>query len=115
MQPMLRAAGLTVPWRWTTDAVTARAMTMVFCYDIERDRTRARAARLLEARAVRVQKSVFEARLSSAEAGRLFDSVAAVLDADDSLRMYALSTSGLQRCRVHGGAPLPEDGDYWLL
>ena len=95
--------------------MTARTMTMVFCYDVERDRTRARVARLLEERAVRVQKSVFEARLSRAQAERLFDAVAAAMDPDDSLRMYALSAAGLERCRARGGAPIPEDGDYWLL
>ncbi len=88
---------------------------MVFCYDIQRDRTRARVARLLEGRAVRVQKSVFEARLSQREAERLFDAAAAILEPDDSLRMYALSAAGLPRCRARGGAPIPDDGDYWLL
>ena len=92
-----------------------RRMTTVICYDIERDRTRARVARMLEDRAVRVQRSVFEARLNEREADRLFDQLSRELDEDDSLRMYVLAAAGLTRSRAHGGAPLPEDNDFWLI
>jgi len=95
--------------------MAARPMTMVFCYDVVDDRTRQRVAKALEERAVRVQESVFEARLSERETGLLFDRVSRLLNPEDSLRMYALSASGLARSRVAGGAPLPEDGDYWLI
>ncbi len=91
-----------------------RPMLMVIAYDIVRPRVRARVASLLEDRAVRVQDSVFEARLTEAAANRLFDKVLGQIEETDSLRMYAISTAGMQRSRVHGGAPLPEDGDYWI-
>lgn len=90
-------------------------MTMVFCYDVDDDRTRRRVAGILEARAVRVQESVFEARLSAEAADRLFEALSEALDPGDSLRMYALSAAGLPRSRAAGGAPIPEDGDYWLV
>ena len=95
--------------------MAARTMTMVFCYDVDDDRTRRRLAALLESRAVRVQESVFEARLGAREAENLFRAANALIGPDDSLRMYALSSVGLSRSRVAGGAPLPEDGDYWLV
>jgi CRISPR-associated protein Cas2 len=95
--------------------MTSKAMTMVFCYDVESDRARRRVATILETRSVRVQKSVFEVRLSAKDADRLFDQVREALDPGDSLRMYALSATGLGRCRCSGGAPIPEDGDYWLV
>lgn len=88
---------------------------VVYAYDISETRTRYRVADLLEQRAVRVQKSVFEARLARKRAELLFNRLAAMLDEGDSLRMYVLSKSGLSQSRVHGGAPLPEEGTHWLL
>lgn len=90
-------------------------MTMVFCYDVSRPRTRRKVSEMFESRAVRVQQSVFEARMTAAAADALFDGAARLLDPGDSLRMYALSASGLERSRAAGGAPIPEDGEYWLL
>lgn len=92
-----------------------RAMLMVYCYDIVEARTRARVAEALEQRAVRVQDSVFEARLTRDAADRLFRQLARLLDHGDSLRMYAISAAGRDRSRGHGGAPMAEDGDYWIV
>ena len=92
-----------------------RVMLMVFCYDIVRPRTRARVAGLLEDQAVRVQDGVFEARLTKASADRLFETLRRQLDDGDTLRMYAVSAAGLERSRAHGGAPMAEDGDYWIV
>jgi CRISPR-associated protein Cas2 len=92
-----------------------RAMLMVYCYDVVSDRVRARVAAALEETAVRVQKSVFEARLGRAEANALFNHVARLLDEGDSLRMYAVSRPGLERSRTEGGAPIAEDGDFWII
>jgi len=88
---------------------------VVYAYDIQETRTRDKVADLLEQRAVRVQKSVFEARLPRRCSELLFDRLAALLDNGDSLRMYVLSKSGLSQSRVQGGAPLPEEGTHWLL
>ena len=71
-----------------------RPMLMVYCYDIVSDRVRARVAAVLEETAVRVQDSVFEARLGRANAEALFERVARLLDDGDSLRMYAVSRPG---------------------
>ena len=95
--------------------MTSRAITVVFCYDVEVDKSRRRLAAFLEERLVRVQKSVFEARLTERDAHRLFDAASAFLNLGDSLRMYVMTESGLEKSRVWGGAPLPEDGDFFLL
>lgn len=92
-----------------------RVMLMVYCYDIVMARTRARAAAALEAEAVRVQDSVFEVRLSAKAADRLYRRVAGLLDEGDTLRMYAISSAGRERCRAHGGAPIAEDGAFWIV
>ncbi len=91
------------------------AMLTVFCYDVADDRDRRRVARVLEDRAVRVQDSVFEARLTERQAAALFEAVARELGAGDSLRAYAITAQGLRRSRATGGAPLPEDRDFFLL
>ena len=96
-------------------AMPAREMTMVFAYDISRPRTRARVASLLEDHAVRVQGSVFEARLGRDAAERLFALLSDAVDPGDSLRMYAISSAGLARCRQIGGAEVTNDEGYWLL
>ena len=90
-------------------------LTVVICYDVVTARVRRHVAELLEERMVRVQQSVFEARLTAAAANRLFDRAKAELEEGDSLRMYVMSRSGLQKSRVAGGAPLPEEGAFWLL
>jgi CRISPR-associated protein Cas2 len=92
-----------------------RPMLTVFAYDISRDRVRARVAALLEDHAVRVQNSVFEANLTHSAANRLFSRLAALLEPGDRLRMYGISATGRARCRAHGGTPLPENGDFWLV
>ena len=95
----------------------ARArMTMVFSYDVSDNRRRRRVARLLEARMARVQKSVFEARLSARAADALAAAVEKELGPGDSLRVYAVSADGLKRSASLGsGAPILGDEDYWLL
>lgn len=87
----------------------------VICYDIARDRTRRRVATVLERRMVRVQDSVFEARMKPVIARQLFAEVAAMGDDDDRFRLYGLNAASAAMSEVHGGAPLPEDADFWLL
>ena len=92
-----------------------RPMLMVFAYDVVRNPVRARVAALLEDSAVRVQDSVFEARLTRAAADRLFDRLSRLIEPGDLLRMYGVAAVGRERSRSAGGAPLPEDGDYWIV
>jgi len=95
--------------------MAAPVLTYVMTYDISSPSIRRRVARLLEERMTRVQKSVFEARMTAMAAQRLFDEVSQLLEEDDSLRMYALTSRALEKSRASGGAPLPEEGGWWLF
>ena len=92
-----------------------REMLTVVCYDVARGAARRRVAAVLEDAMVRVQKSVFEARLTAAEADRIARAAAAHLEPGDSLRLYAVAADGLPRSRAYGPLPLAEDADFWLL
>jgi CRISPR-associated protein Cas2 len=90
-------------------------MLMVFCYDVSSNRARRRVAGLLEDRCVRVQRSVFEARMSRTDAQRLARKAARELEPGDSLRVYAVTEAGLERSLAYGILPLPEAQDFYLL
>lgn len=90
-------------------------MLTVFCYDVAEDRARRRVSAILEEHMVRVQRSVFEARLSEAAAGRLAEAVARELDRCDSLRVYAIGAGSRRRCFAIGPPPMAEDQDFYLV
>lgn len=87
----------------------------VFAYDIELDRVRRRVAEQLETWMTRVQKSVFEGRMTAEAARRLARDIAVSIGPDDSLRVYCLTEVGRRASFVHGATPLAEAGDFWLL
>ena len=72
-------------------------------------------ASILEKQAVRVQQSVFEARMIGSAADLLFDKLCEKLDQGDSLRMYVLGKGALHASRTSGGAPISEDGNFWII
>jgi CRISPR-associated protein Cas2 len=90
-------------------------MLMVFCYDVAADSARRRISGILEEHAVRVQRSVFEARMSQPRARRLAVALAPHLSEGDTLRIYAVGAHGLRRSLAVGGLPLAEDQDFYLL
>ena len=87
----------------------------VFCYDVASGKARRRIAALLELRGTRVQKSVFEVRITTARAEALLAALARERLAGDSVRMYCLTEDGRERSRASGGAPIPERSEFWLL
>ncbi len=87
----------------------------VFSYDIAGNRERRRVARILEEVCVRVQDSVFEARLSKVQARKLARNAARELNEGDSLRVYAIGHGMLERCLAFGAPPLPEQHEFYLL
>jgi CRISPR-associated protein Cas2 len=91
------------------------ARLMVFCYDISADGARGRVAKRLEKVAVRVQKSVFEARMTAARAYRLGEELAGMLAAGDSLRVYAIDAGALRDSRAWGAPPLSTAQDCWIV
>jgi CRISPR-associated protein Cas2 len=91
-------------------------MLTVFSYDVAEDRRRRKVARVLEDAATRVQKSVFETRMTKARAEAVAQRVAALLGETDSLRVYVLGADGETRSRVYGNAaPFESDEGYWLF
>jgi len=87
----------------------------VFAYDIARDSPRARLAALLETCLDRVQDSVFEGRLTLAEARRLARLADPLVGPEDSLRIYAVTEAGRRASQVIGRGSLPEAHDFILL
>lgn len=91
------------------------AIAWAIAYDVSDDRARGRMARALEKHGVRVQGSVFEARLTQEAAAGLLQRLSRHCGPGDSLRFYALPANALARCLHQGGAPMPEDGPFWIL
>jgi len=87
----------------------------VFAYDIVRDRLRTKVADLLEQRLVRVQDSVFEGRMTAQEAKRLGETLAGMIEPDDSLRIYCITEAGRDASLAFGPTPLPEAAPYYLV
>jgi CRISPR-associated protein Cas2 len=87
----------------------------VFVYDIFSDKRRVRLADLLEDHAVRVQDSVFEARLDDNALTAIVREIAGITDPEDKVRIYTLTQEGLKRSLSLGGVPLPEEQNFWLV
>jgi CRISPR-associated protein Cas2 len=90
-------------------------LVVVFCYDVASNRARRKVAELLEERCVRVQRSVFEARMERRDFHRLARRAARELEPGDSLRVYAITERGLDQSLAFGPQPLPERQDFYLL
>jgi CRISPR-associated protein Cas2 len=93
---------------------TSRMLT-VFCYDIARDKVRRRVAALLEDVAVRVQESVFEARMTTRRAEDVAQRIGLLMDPGDQLRVYAVPAMAIRHCRVEGSGVPIEEQDFYLL
>lgn len=91
-------------------------MLTVFSYDVSSDKRRRKVARVLEDAATRVQKSVFETRMTEARASAVAQRVASLLGDGDSLRVYVIGHDGERRSRTYGdAAPFESDEGYWLF
>lgn len=87
----------------------------VFAYDVVRGSARAKVAAILENDLARVQKSVFEGRLTPPQARRLAARIERVIAPGDSLRMYAVTADGLAASLSLGGMPLAEPSGFLLF
>ena len=92
-----------------------REHLMVFCYDVAKDRTRQRVAEMLEAELARVQRSVFEGRMTTRAAEALGRRAQALMEEGDSLRIYAVTAVGLKHSRAFDKLGLAAPQDYWLV
>lgn len=95
--------------------MTDRSQLRVISYDIGDDRRRRRLARLLEEQAVRVQESVFEARLTTRQTDRLIAQLRKLTGVGDSLRVYTVPDAALAHCSTDGGPAIADGARYWLL
>lgn len=95
--------------------MTDRPVLRVIIYDIADNRRRRRVAKILEERAVRVQESAFEARLTARQLDGLMRKLEKVATLEDSLRAYTVPENALPRCRMIGGLPIADGSRYWLL
>ena len=75
------------------------------CYDVTDDRERDRAAGVLEGFGLRVQKSVFECRLTRSGRGRLVTEIEKLELKTGFLFLYKLDARG----RRHGVGTLPQE------
>lgn len=116
MRPFVgRGSGLFRAEPTTRSAIGMAEPLFIFCYDISRRRPRTRVADLLEKTCIRVQRSVFEGRMASRNARKIAHRAARYLEPGDSLRMYAVTSDGLERSLAFGPLPLPEAQDFYLL
>jgi CRISPR-associated protein Cas2 len=95
--------------------MSEKPILRVIAYDIASDRRRRRIAATLEERAVRVQDSVFETRLTHRQAERLMASLERLAAKGDSVRLYTVPDAVLPRCREVGGPLMAGAARYWLL
>ena len=87
----------------------------VIAYDIADNRRRRKIAETLEDQCVRVQESLFEARLTAAKAARLMADLRKLAGPGDSLRLYTVPDSALPACTAEGGVAIADAARYWLL
>jgi CRISPR-associated protein Cas2 len=91
-------------------------MLTVFCYDIADNQVRRRVSSILEDHMTRVQYSVFEARMHAKMASDLATRIQKLLRSGDSLRVYAVGSSGEKRSATYGDTPPFDTKEgFWLL
>lgn len=87
----------------------------VFAYDVQKDGARVKLAEWLEERATRVQRSVFEGRMSAVAARALADGARRFLGPDDGFRVYCVTEEGRAQSLAIGDPPLAEPAEFWIL
>ena len=90
-------------------------MTVVIAYDVQSARFRRRVTKLLQSEMSRVQKSVFEGRLTREAAEKLFAKAEREIEEGDNLRMYVITANGLDSCRAKGGVNIMDQTDCWIV
>jgi CRISPR-associated protein Cas2 len=102
--------------RWTIEAMMAHLQHLyVFAYDVARDSARAKVHDVLSEKLVRIQRSVFEGRMTAAQASRLAARIGNYLEETDSLRVWAVTADGLPLCLAKGGTPVAEAQPFFLF
>jgi CRISPR-associated protein Cas2 len=89
----------------------------VVAYDIADDERRDDVSLFLSGYGPRVQLSVFEVELASAEAAAAFrDRLRTLIDPDDDqIRLYRLTRDSLTQRLIFGNRTLEERVDFWIV
>lgn len=88
----------------------------VISYDIVCNKNRNRVAEILKDHGIRVQKSVFECRLSGHSLDNLLKKLESIIDKkEDSILIYILCEACLKQNRFIGIEPVREDKDFRVL
>jgi CRISPR-associated protein Cas2 len=89
----------------------------VVAYDIADDERRDDVSLFLSGYGPRVQLSVFEVELASAEAAEGFrDRLRTLIDPDDDqIRLYCLTRDSLTQRLIFGNRTLEERVDFWIV
>lgn len=95
--------------------MTERERLFVVAYDVSSDRGRRRIGECLDDYGMRVQRSVFEVRMTFNAVRALAQNLTAYIEAGDRLRVYPVDTALRKESIVIGGPPLSEAEDFWLL
>lgn len=91
-------------------------MRYIVCYDIKEDAIRARLVKYLEARALRIQFSVFTSHLSAAEASAMQEELLRLTQgADRPLLMVVPVCKACEKNIWMYGKPLEEDVSFLLV
>ena len=84
-------------------------------YDIEKNRSRTKIAKLLEGYGERVQKSVFEIRVKKQTFRKLKAKAETFLDEGDSIRWYQLCAKCHDHILISGTGMVYEPQDTWIV
>ena len=91
-------------------------MFVLISYDIAKDKTRTRLAKKLLDFGPRVQKSVFEADINTAEMQKLIKLLAKVdLGKEDSVRLYRLCAECQKNVQIWGVGEVTTDKDFYIV
>ena len=84
-------------------------------YDITINKNRQRLADLLLDYGDRIQKSVFEADLDADDLAKIMRIAEALVDTDDSFRVYPLCKSCREKSLLRGRAIVPAEETYEIV
>ena len=90
-------------------------MFVVVCYDIESNRKRTRLAKRLKDFGPRVQRSVFEAEITTEEFRELKGILTTVeLRSSDSIRLYQICKECRGKITIYGKGDHTQDEPYYI-
>ncbi len=87
---------------------------ILISYDISSDKRRLKIMKTLEGFGTRVQYSVFECRLKSAQIVELRRRLEKLASETDSVRLYYLSSDDLKRIEIFGNGEITPESIFYL-